>query len=554
MAMLKKLLLAMAVLAWPALASANAERPPNIIIIMFDDLSPRINAMGDEVAHTPNLDRLAAQSITFTRTYTTAPVCAPSRAALMAGRQQQTIGAQHMRTRGAAGLPGGAPIPYDAVPPAEVKWFPEILRSAGYFTVNVGKTDYQIGEPFSIWNAHGPDSKISTWPKTRPVFAFINRFLTHESFLWPEDMDSENPLVRAVVTRNRQMLAGKVRRTDPDKVVVPPYLPDTPAVRSDLARLYDNVAYDDEGLGVLLAELEREGWLDNSILIVTGDHGDGLPRMKRSVHASGLHVPMMVRMPDGTGAGTRRDELVSFVDLAPTVLALAGLPVPEWMQGRVFVGAKASLPPRYVLAGADRFDEMPQWQRSVIGARYQYIRNYRPELAEFRPLAFRDVLPTMQELWRGHNAGSLPAEIAQWFAAPRPAEELYDLTTDPHTVRNLADDPALSSELIAMRDYLAAFTERHGDMSAEDERDMIARMWPGMIQPVTATPVATRRAGMIELASATPGASIGWRFVGEDHWRLYREAMTEPGAPIEMKALRYGYAESPAVRVAPAGN
>jgi N-sulfoglucosamine sulfohydrolase len=350
------------------------------------------------------------------------------------------------------------------------------------------------------------------------------------------------------------MLAGKVRRTDPDKVVVPPYLPDTPAVRSDLARLYDNVAYDDEGLGVLLAELEREGWLDNSILIVTGDHGDGLPRMKRSVHASGLHVPMMVRMPDGTGAGTRRDELVSFVDLAPTVLALAGLPVPEWMQGRVFVGDKAGPAPRYVLAGADRFDEMPQWQRSVIGARYQYVRNYRPDLAEFRPLAFRDVLPTMQELWRGHNAGSLPAEIAQWFAAPRPFEELYDLIEDPHTVRNLAGDPALASEMIAMREHLATFTLRHGDMSAEDERDMIARIWPGMAQPVTAAPVANRRGGMIELASATPGASIGWRLAGENHWRLYRAPFAEPDTPIESKALRYGYAESAISLIAPAGN
>jgi N-sulfoglucosamine sulfohydrolase len=547
-----------AALLLPAAVSLQASTPtprrPNIVIIMFDDMSPRIGAFGDTLARTPNLDAFAKTAIRYPNTFTTAPVCAPSRAALFSGRYQQTIGAQHMRTQGTAGLPGGGPIEYQAVPPPKVKFLPELLRRAGYYTINVGKTDYQIGEPFTIWDVNAPKADWRTRPEDKPFFAFINLHRTHESYLWPEDLQSTNPLVQRVVARNRQELAGKEQLTDPAKVRVPAYLPDTPVVRADIARVYDNIAFDEREVGTIMATLKSQGVLDNTIVIVTSDHGDGLPRMKRAIYDAGLRVPLMVRLPRNVGANTEQRELVSFVDLAPTIVKLAGLPVPKWMQGQAFLGNGRAEPRRYAFAGSDRFDEQPEWQRTAMDGRWQYVRNLRPDVPYFRHVAFRDVMPATQELWRLHDAGQLSPSAEQYFSAPRQSEELYDLTTDPDTVMNVASDPRYRTTLIRMRKSFQRWTALVGDQSRLPERDMVARMWPSLVQPMTATPIIThrfslRRGATIGITSATSGASIGYRIAGDKVWRLYVKPFSVPDSvAVEAKAIRYGYRESPVVR------
>jgi arylsulfatase A-like enzyme len=525
-------ILAVLMMALCAPAAAGGPAPPNIVVIMFDDLSPRIGAFGDPLARTPNLDALAKEAIRFPNTFVTAPVCAPSRAALFSGRHQQTLSAQHMRTRGAAGLPGGGPISYDATPPPEAKWFPELLRRAGYFTVNVGKTDYQVGEPFTVWDASGAVDWRAL-PKDRPFFAFLNLARTHESYIWPETTDSTDPVARRVAERNRVELAAKPRLTDPAEVRVPAFLPDTPVVRADIARLYDNLAYEERRVGEIMATLRESGELERTVVIVSADHGDGLPRMKRAIHATGLRVPMMVRLPG---------------DLAPTLLALAGEPIPKGMQGRPFLGPGAKANTR-VYAGADRFDETQEHQRAVIDGRFQYIRNYRRELPQLQPLAFRDNLPTMQEIWRLKAEGRLTPAVAQWLG-PKPAEELYDLAADPDQVRNLAADPAHAGHLARLRRDLDRWIARVGDMSDRPEIEMVEAIWPGRIQPKTAAPVARPARDGVALTSETPGASIGWRPTGETAWRLYvRPIQLAPGAVVEAKAIRYGYAESPVARL-----
>jgi N-sulfoglucosamine sulfohydrolase len=538
-----RLLLAAVLIFFPAMAGA-AERAarPNIVVIMFDDMSPRIGAFGDAIARTPNLDAFARDAIRFPNSFTTAPVCAPSRAALFAGRYQQSIGAQHMRTSGQAGLPGGGPMEYLAVPPAEVKWFPELLRRAGYFTINVGKTDYQIGEPFTIWDVNAPNADWRKRPKDKPFFAFINLHRTHESYLWPETLEADNPLVRRVVARNRADLAEKPRLTDPARVRVPAYLPDTPVVRADIARLYDNIAFDEREVGRIMDALRADGVLENTVVIVTSDHGDGLPRVKRSIHDAGIRVPLMLRLPGARGGGTEDRRLVSFVDLAPTILRLAGVNRPRWVQGRPIFDK----PRRFAFAAADRFDAQPERQRSASDGRYQYILNDRAALPLLRPLAFRDVMPTMQELWRLKAAGVLSPAAAQAFA-PRPAEELYDLAADPDTVRNLADDPAHRRTLERLRGVVRQWQADIGD-SDMPEAEMIATMWPTMVQPVTLPPtINTDRRGRLVMAAQTRGSSIGFR-VGDGPWQLYRNPVVAGGAPVEAKAIRYGYRESVAVR------
>ena len=323
---------------------------PNILWISNEDMSPHIGAYGDALARTPVLDRLARESIRFTHAFTTAPVCAPSRAAIITGMHQSAIGAQHMRTTEdrVPELPG----PYLAVPPFYVKAFPEYLRAAGYYTSNRAKTDYQFGEPFTIWDEVGPDAHWrNRTDRSQPFFSVFNLMVTHESQIFPSSPARK----------------GKALITDLERVIVPPYYPDTPLVRQELARMYDNIADMDTQVGELLKQLEADGLADNTVVFYWADHGDGVPRSKRSLYDSGLRVPLMIRWPEMTPgtANSASDQLVSMIDLAPTVLAMAGVEIPVHMQGRVLVGPKAQRGPNYVFGARDRMDQEYDMMRSA---------------------------------------------------------------------------------------------------------------------------------------------------------------------------------------------
>lgn len=536
----------------PEIAQPAYERP-NIVLVLFEDMSARVGAFGDQLAKTPNFDRIAAEGVIYTNVYTTSGVCAPSRAALMTGRHQMSDGTQHMRTHGYLGASGGGPQDYYAVPPADVKAFPELLRAAGYHTSNNWKTDYQFGEPFTIWDASEDGADWSGRDDGQPFFHMRTLLTTHESFVWPVDMEPGNQLEELVVARNQQVFAGRVPMTDPADVTVPPYLPDVPEVRRDIATHYDNIAFTDAQLGALYAELEADGLLDNTILIVSTDHGDGLPRMKRSLYDSGLHVPTVIRYPDGWGAGTVNEELISFVDLGPTILSWASIESPEWMQGRDFAGTDRDTPRAYVFAAQDRMDTVMNWRRAVRDDRFKYIRNYRQGDPYFSALPFRDAQPAMKALWAGREAGTLTPAAERLFS-PLPEDQLYDTETDPHEVNNLAGDADFAGVQSRLESALDDWVARTGDMAAMPEAQMIEQMWPGGQQPQTAAPrIRATRDGAelsVELESETPGASIGYR-IGEDGpWRLYAGPLTlNPGERLEAKAVRYGYGESLLVSV-----
>lgn len=525
----------------PAIEAANVR--PNIILITAEDLSPRLGAYGDGLARTPNIDGLAKEGIRFTNVFTASPVCAPSRSALITGVHPQTLGTMHMRTSSfGENMDHGAP--YEAVPPAQVKAFPELLRAAGYYTVNRAKTDYQFGEPFTIWDAHSEKADWSGRASGQPFFAMINYFETHESRTWPLDTRGSHPAIPKMLESNRQLDAAKLfPLTDPALVDVPPYYPDTAKVRANLARHYDNIRVMDQKVGALLDQLRRAGRFEDSIIIYTTDHGDGLPRSKRALYDTGLRVPLIVRYPDGRGAGTTRDELVSFVDLAPTILALAETDVPDWIQGRDILGSHRQRD--HVYATADRFDEVIERRKLVRDNRYAYIRNFITDQAALPFHLYQNINPITAE-WRRLDAeGKLTPLQRSYLHGPIPAEELYDTETDPHQIRNLATDPAHRGRVLAMRAAMEAWIARTGDLSATPELELVARIWPDGKQPKTAVPTACGIGAAVRLASATPGASIGWR--GEDGaWRLY--AGPVKGAR-EAKAIRYGYAESAVARL-----
>jgi len=540
--------------AAPAQPSDAVPPPPNIVWISNEDMSPRLGAYGDRLARTPVLDRLATQSRRFTSAFTTAPVCAPSRAAIITGMYQNAIGAQHMRTTEdrVPELPG----PYLAVPPFYVKAFPEYLRAAGYFTSNRAKTDYQFGVPFTIWDDLGQKAH---WRNRRdpsqPFFSVFNFEVTHESRVFPGSPERKKPLV-----------------TNPADVTVPPYYPDTPLVRDDIARHYDNIAEMDRQVGEILQQLETDGLADNTIVFYWSDHGDGLPRGKRSLYDSGLHVPLMIRWPQSLGApfaaGSTTDELVSFIDLAPTVLALAGVAIPAHLHGRVLVGPRATPAPPYVFAARDRMDAEYDMMRAARDGQFLYIRNFHPELPYAGHIIYRNQSNIMQEWLRLQADGALTGPPALWMRTSRPAEELFDTKADPHQIADLARRAEHAETLSRMRRAVDAWMARISDQGLINEPEMIQRMWPGGVQPETAAPyavvrrstevpsrettVALREPAEVVLYVPTQGASIGYTL--EDRpdapWRLYTGPIRVNGpATLRAKAIRYGYKESAETRI-----
>jgi N-sulfoglucosamine sulfohydrolase len=543
------------VFASPHRPASQAPPRPNIVWISNEDMSPRLGAYGDSLARTPALDRLAKASIRFTNAFTTAPVCAPSRAAIITGMYQNAIGAQHMRTTedSVPELPG----PYLAVPPFYVKAFPEYLRAAGYFTSNRAKTDYQFGDPFTIWDDLGPRAHWRNRPdKGQPFFSVFNLLVTHESQIFPSSPARQ----------------GKPLVTDVSKIEVPPYYPDTPLVRRELGRVYDNIADMDGQVAELLGQLEADGLADSTIVFYWSDHGDGVPRAKRSLYDSGLHVPLMIRWPKGLNppfsAGSVSDQLVSFIDLAPTVLALAGVEVPAHFQGRVLVGSKAAPEPAFIFAARDRMDIEYDMMRAARDKRFLYIRNFQPELPYAGHIPYRNQSDIMQEWLRLQAERKLTGPAALWMRTSRPPEELYDTKADPHQIHNLAADPAHKGTLERMRSAVGDWMTRINDQGLVNEPEMIQRMWPGGVQPETARPYIVPRRLLgppvrqpslvvaapieVDIYVPTQGASIG--YTSDEgpaaKWRLYTGPIRVDGPmTLRAKAIRYGYKESAETRM-----
>lgn len=519
---------------------------PNVLWITFEDTSPRFGCYGDDLARTPNVDRLAAEGRVYERAFATAPVCAPCRSAAITGCYQTWLGTQHQRTTHANRATPELPTPYEAVPPPQVKLLGEYLRAAGYYCTNNHKTDYQFQPPCTAWD---DCSRTAHWrgrAPGQPFFAVWNLGATHESGQWPVE--------------------GEDLQTDPDRVRLPPYLPDGEACRRALARQYDRIALHDGSVGGLLRELEEDGVADDTLVVIWSDHGEGLPRCKRWCYDGGIRVPLIVRWPGRVAPGSRDPRLVSMVDLAPATLRAAGLAVPRHMHGVPFLDDDA--PERdHVFACRDRFDESYDRVRAVRDRRFKYVRNDRPELPRALWIPYRNRHPIVEELYRRQLAGTLTDEQA-WFAAERrPVEELYDCETDPHELRNLAGDPAHRAELERLRAACDAWCERYDRFAAWSEAQMVEHFWPGRVQPATAAPrfvpiseagfgveVADPRAGpvrlpdpaMVQLHCPTEGASMAWRRAGERAWRLYTGPVRlAPGAvTLEAKAIRIGYAES----------
>jgi arylsulfatase A-like enzyme len=408
---------------------------PNILWLVSEDNDPFLGCYGDKMAHTPRIDRLAKEGVLYERCFAN-PVCAPSRFTLITGTFAATAGpAQHMRAQGRI--------------PDWLKGFPIYLGAAGYYTTNNAKTDYNSPiDPKKTWSDQGKEAHWrNRMVPTQPFFAVFNHEVTHESCLFPL---KELPLTEPPV--------------DPATVRIPPYQPDTPEMRADWARYYNHMALMDAQIAAKLDDLEKAGLADNTIVFYYGDNGGTLPRSKRFLEQSGTRVPLIVYYPPKwkhlapAAPGTRIKEPVCFADFAPTVLSLAGVEIPKYMQGHAFAGpAKTTPAPEFVYCTRDRMDERYDMMRSVMDSRWLYIRNFRPDLEYVQHLEYQFKARGYQSWARMAEEGKLTPATAQ-FWGKKPSEELYDMDADPDSVHNLAADPSGSATLERMRAALHKHT------------------------------------------------------------------------------------------------
>jgi arylsulfatase A-like enzyme len=422
---------------------------PNIVWIFVDDMSANFSCYGERTVQTPHVDRLAAEGIRFSRAFVTCPVCSPCRSALITGMFQTSIGAHHHRSgRGVEKihLPSG------------VEPVPALFQKAGYYTCigdprarggALGKTDYNFEWDKAIYD--GTD-----WSGRKPG----------QPFFMQVQLPGGKLRGGAAFRQRVQKELGGVTR--PEDVVLPPYYPRDPVILQDWADYLDACRMTDKQAGDVVQRLKDEGLLDQTYVFFMTDHGISHARGKQFLYDEGIHVPLVIRGP-GIEKSLVRDDLVQQIDLAATSLALAGIEIPSWMQGKNIL-AKDYQKRDAVFSARDRCDETVEHLRSVRTERYKYIRNYLHERPHLAPNRYKDAKAIVRRLRELHAAGQLSDLQQKLLLSPtRPPEELYDLAADPHELKNLAGDPAHGKLLAKMRQRLARWEEETNDLGRQPE-------------------------------------------------------------------------------------
>ena len=428
-------------------------------------MSPNLGCYGDKYASTPNIDRLAAESVRYTNVFGTAPVCSPVRSCLVSGVIATSTGTSNLRS--------AFPIP------AKFKGAASYLREEGYYCTNNVKTDYNTSNASKLikacWDQCSNKAHWRTRRAGQPFFAIFNDMVTHQS--------RSMVMPYAEFQRKVQSKLSRAERHDPAKAPLPPYYPDTPITRRTLARYYDCISVMDKNTGAILKQLEDDGLADDTIVFFYSDHGAGLPRHKRLVLDSGLRVPLLIRFGKKyqhlapTKPGETLDRMLSFVDFPATLLSILGVKPPSYMQGKVFLGKSQAEPRTHIYAARDRVDEAYDLARCVRDKNWLYVRNYMPHLSYNQPSFYSDMGEIRNDITALAAAGRLTTTAQKHYAGPtRAREELYDTANDPHQINNLAGDPKQAARVTEMRKLLRAWMLDVKDMGFIPECDLAERI------------------------------------------------------------------------------
>ncbi len=429
-----------------ACGSVSAADRPNILWLTCEDNNVNwVGCYGNPHADTPNIDALAAQGVQYMHCYANAPVCAPSRSTWITGVHALSMGTHPMRSR--------YPIPHDTI-----KYYPDLLKQAGYYVGNAKKTDYNIGgrNDGDAWDTNKLD-----WNKLKqqqPFFMVVNNTKSHESKAF-----------------------GDVNHTThrPDDVQLAKYHPNIPDIRKNYAHYHDQMKKMDADIGKALAELEASGMAENTIVIHNSDHGGVLPRSKRFLFNSGTHCPLIIRIPEKykhlrpAEPGSQVDDLVSFIDMTKTWLNICGADTPDYLQGKVFLGPDKETRDYHVSFRA-RMDERCDNVRAIRDRKFLYIRNYMPYAPWGQHLNYLWNMKATQAWEQHHKQGKTDAITGRFFGT-KPMEELYDTSVDPDNVHNLIDDPKYKAEVERLSRALDSWQQEHFDSALMPETELVKR-------------------------------------------------------------------------------
>ncbi|WP_168442153.1 sulfatase family protein [Pontiella desulfatans] len=445
--------------------NGQAAERPNILWITMEDTSPHfIGCYGDKNARTPNIDRLAREGVRFTRAFATGAVCSSSRSTIFTGERTYEMGTGNHRS--------AYPIP------DYIKGFPYYMKEVGYFTSNCGKKDYAIADrerkKHEAWTL---DGVVGWWDREddRPFFCVFNQNDSHQSRTMSKPFD----WYEEAVLKN----LGPEQIVRDDQFEMPPFLKDSPEMRKQFARVYNSIQLTDKKIGELLKRLEDDGLRDDTIIFLYADHGEGIPRGKQNGINLAYQVPFIISVPEKWKhlspwgkPGSTTDELVSFEDLGPTLISLAGGTIPEHMNGRILMGENRSKPTDHLILSANRSGNGIDVMRAVTHGDYFYTRNFMAHMPEERFKTYSEISEIMQQMRDDLGDGELN-ELQKSLFIPRPPEFLFNIKADPWETKNLASDPAHKERLQKMRQQLKKeiISKRDVMLLPEYEIDLISK-------------------------------------------------------------------------------
>ena len=435
----------------------TANLQPNILWITCEDLSPILGCYGDRIANTPNIDLFAQNAVRFTNAYASAPICTPARSSLITGVYASSMGTHHLR---------------GVVPKSDkIKCFTEFLRERGYYCTNNVKEDYNFITPEEAWDESSDSAHWRNRKPEQPFFSVFNFMVTHQSQT-RYGIEKLNEINSTLDEKDR---------INPDDVEIPPYYPDTPIVRNNIASLYTQVHIMDKKFQEIINQLEEDGLRENTIIFFYSDHGTGLPRGKGYLHDTGIKVPLIIEFPEKykhyspAKAGAFSDELVNFIDFPPTVLSLTGIDPPKHMRGNPFLGQHKKDSNDYVVSIRDRRDEVLMFSRSIRTDKYHYIRNFLPHRPRMQRNFYSEITPIRQELRRLDNLGLLQSNEDWLMEDSVPVDELYDTETDPHELNNLAQEAEHLEIMELLKRNLFSWMVETKDLGLVPEYEMIEK-------------------------------------------------------------------------------
>ena len=500
--------------------SFNSQEKQNILWLVCEDQSLFFSAYNDSLAKTPNIDELASKGIVYDNFYAVSPVCAPSRSSIITGMYPTTIGTQHMRAykKNKDSINSKTNLPfYSAVPKIKVQFFTENLRKSGYYCSNNSKEDYNMEISPLAWDESNRNAHWRNRQENQPFFSVFNFNVSHESRIWKE--------------------YKKHSLEEINKVILPPFFPNNNTIKNDFVTNYKNIEKLDVQIGKIINQLKEDGLYENTVIFFYSDHGGPFPRYKRSIYDSGLKCPLIIKWNEKTNE-TRNKQMISFIDLAPTVLEITGSEKNNKMEGVSFYKQSNR---EFIFASSDRFDEFTDRRRCVRNENFKLILNLDTNSPIGKPVKYRKQMKTMKIIDSLYENNLLEGYFNNWYKSGKEKYEFYDISNDPFELVNLIGDSNYFSNIIELKIQLKNWIDSsdYGNMS---EEQMLKEMWLNGKRPKLEDPLVTENDNGIKIISNNKNSSVGWRNNNSKDWKVYLEGeIIEPKNTFEILIFRPGY-------------